>query len=464
MGKPAKLKSKDLRSIGYQGGSTIGRLLEASRIYFKSESRDEILRMLKELKEKPETFVRHPAFSSFAAEMMQSQGTEYHLNQTDPAKFEIFGANLIDQSALHQMYTAIKLPVSVGGALMPDAHAGYGLPIGGVLATENSVIPYGVGVDIGCRMSLSIFGIREKLLAEKVDDFQDMLIQNTRFGLGVFDRPGNHALLDDSRFGELKLLKKLKNVAAQQLGSSGSGNHFVEFGVIEIIDNSSFPQIEPGRYLGLLSHSGSRRFGADIARHYTKIAMDTCTLPKEARHLAWLDLDSEAGAEYWLAMNLAGDYASACHDKIHKRMSQSLGERPLLTIENHHNFAWKEIQPDGRELIIHRKGATPAGKGELGIIPGSMTSPGYIVRGKGNPDSYQSASHGAGRLYSRKEAKDNFTKSMFMQHMEERGVKLIGGGLDESPFVYKDIREVMQTQTELVDELGIFEPKVVRMA
>ena len=116
------------------------------------------------------------------------------------------------------------------------------------------------------------------------------------------------------------------------------------------------------------------------------------------------------------------------------------------------------------ELIIHRKGVTPSGKGELGIIPGSMTSPGYIVRGKGNPDSYQSASHGAGRLYSRKEAKDNFTKSMFMQHMEERGVKLIGGGLDESPFVYKDICEVMQTQTELVDELGIFEPKVVRMA
>src|SRR5690606_15517392 len=120
--------------------------------------------------------------------------------------------------------------------------------------------------------------------------------------------------------------------------------------------------------------------------------------------------NTEDGQEYWLAMNLAGDYASACHHQIHERMAASLGERPLAMVENHHNFAWKEQDSEGRELIIHRKGATPAGKGVLGIIPGSMTSPGFIVRGKGEQLALNSASHGAGRLMSRTRAKATLSK------------------------------------------------------
>ena len=217
------------------------------------------------------------------------------------------------------------------------------------------------------------------------------------------------------------------------------------------------------KYLGILSHSGSRGLGANIARHYTKIAMETCLLPKEAKHLAWLSLDSEAGMEYWLAMNLAGDYAAACHHQIHQRLGKALGEKPIATIENHHNFAWKETLADGREVVVHRKGATPAGKGVLGIIPGSMTALAFIVRGKGNGLSINSTSHGAGRLMSRTKARNSITPSELKKVLKSEGVELIGGGLDEAPLAYKNIHEVMAAQTDLVEVLGTFLPKIVRM-
>jgi tRNA-splicing ligase RtcB (3'-phosphate/5'-hydroxy nucleic acid ligase) len=213
----------------------------------------------------------------------------------------------------------------------------------------------------------------------------------------------------------------------------------------------------------LLSHSGSRGLGAEIARHYTKVAKQVCMLPGDASSLAWLDLDTEAGQEYWLAMNLAGEYASANHHQIHERIGAALGERALLMVENHHNFAWKETLGDGTEVIVHRKGATPAGMGVLGIIPGSMTAPGFIVKGKGSAESLNSASHGAGRLMSRTAAKQSITNKMVRQELEKHGVDLLGGGLDEAPMAYKDIRKVMHEQDELVDVLGTFVPKIVRM-
>jgi len=151
-----------------------------------------------------------------------------------------------------------------------------------------------------------------------------------------------------------------------------------------------------GQYVGVLSHSGSRGLGAGIAEYYTKFPKNGCQLPAEAQHLAWLGLGTEAGQEYWAAMNLAGDYASACHDQIHRRLARALGEKPLAKVKNHHNFAWKERLADGREVITHRKGATPASADMLGIIPGSMTAPGFIVRGRGAAAAAASASHGAG--------------------------------------------------------------------
>ena len=162
-------------------------------------------------------------------------------------------------------------------------------------------------------------------------------------------------------------------------------------------------------------------------------------------------------------MNLAGDYAKACHDDIHRRLIAAIGGQRLLNIENHHNFAWKQTLANGQEVVVHRKGATPAAKGELGIIPGSMTTNGYVVRGKGAPESLLSASHGAGRALSRSEARDYVTASDLEQELRTAQVQLVGGGVEESPYAYKDIEQVMARQQELVDVIGTFRPRSVRM-
>jgi tRNA-splicing ligase RtcB len=237
----------------------------------------------------------------------------------------------------------------------------------------------------------------------------------------------------------------------------------VEFGILDVAENRPEVGLVAGQYLALLSHSGSRGFGATIANHYTKLARSLCKLPKEASHLAYFDLDTAEGQEYWQAMNLAGDYASACHDVIHAKMAKAIGAQVLAKVENHHNFAWKENH-QGEEWVVHRKGATPAGKDVLGIIPGSMTAPGFLVKGKGHVGSLASASHGAGRQMSRTKAEANFTREGLKQYLKQEGVKLIGGGTDEAPGAYKDIHSVMAAQTELVEVLASFQPKLVRMA
>lgn len=380
-----------------------------------------------------------------------------------PDLYKVYGAEGIEQGAINQMEVAMRLPVTKAGALMPDAHHGYGLPIGGVLATENAVIPYGVGVDIGCRMCMTIYDMPAETLTERKGDLKKMLVRNTQFGRATFRKPMDHEVLESSLFNEIGLIKGLKDKAYSQIGSSGGGNHFVEFGITEILDENNEFGLATGQYLALLSHSGSRGFGATIAGHYTKLAMEECKLPQEAKHLAWLDLDTEAGQEYWLAMNLAGDYASACHHQIHERMAVGLRATPVTMVENHHNFAWKEQDAQGNEIIVHRKGATPAGKGVLGIIPGSMTAPGYIVRGKGDASSINSASHGAGRAMSRTQAKRTLNEKEVSTHIHAAGVEVIGSGLDEAPMAYKDIEKVMQSQEDLVDVIGSFQPKIVRM-
>jgi len=161
-----------------------------------------------------------------------------------------------------------------------------------------------------------------------------------------------------------------------------------------------------------------------------------------------------------------GRYAAANHQLIHKHIAKKVGAHIMLDIENHHNFAWKErhvIAGVEREVIVHRKGATPAGSGVLGIIPGSMAAPGFVVRGRGQPESLHSASHGAGRVMSRSKALQSFTWSATKKLLAERGVNLISAGLDEVPGVYKDIHAVMAAQSDLVEILGRFDPKLVKM-
>ncbi|OUJ74275.1 RtcB family protein [Hymenobacter crusticola] len=460
-----QLRGNDLRQLGFPEGRAIGlALAQLQRKHLKKLSHTEQLALLETLLNNPNEYLTDLDWSHTAAALLPPPSR--HIALAERKNYAVFGPEYIEQGAIHQMETAMKLPVTVAGALMPDAHHGYGLPIGGVLATDNAVIPYAVGVDIGCRMALSVYALPPKHLEQRVQELRKILLDNTKFGNRDVFRYGqklDHAVLERDEFLSIPFLRNKQETAAAQIGTSGGGNHFVEFGVVDITDPQNELGVPVGQYLGLLSHSGSRGLGASIANHYTKLAKDVCQLPAEAQHLAWLSLDTEAGQEYWAAMNLAGDYASACHHQIHQRIAKALGERPAGKVENHHNFAWKERLADGRNVVVHRKGATPAGAGVLGIIPGSMTAPGFIVRGRGEAASLASASHGAGRAMSRTRAKQELGEAEVRQYLADAGVSLIGGGVDEAPQAYKDIFAVMRSQQELVDVLGTFTPRIVRM-
>lgn len=379
----------------------------------------------------------------------------------DPVPYRQWGEDLEPQ-AVAQMSNACRLPVAVRAALMPDAHLGYGLPIGGVLATRNAVIPYAVGVDIACRVKMTVLDLPVGALGDQQHRLRSAIDRETRFGIGSsFKQPREHEVMDRD-WQVSPITAQNKDRAWSQLGTSGSGNHFVEFGELTCEDRRL--GLEPGTYLAFLSHSGSRGVGAAVADHYSKLAMrQRSELPSELRHLAWLDLSSAAGQEYWYAMELMGNYAAANHACIHRHVAENLGAQVLLDLENHHNFAWRE-RHDGEELIVHRKGATPAGAGVLGIIPGSMATPTYVVRGKGSAESLESASHGAGRVMSRTAAKKKFRWPEANALLRERGVTLMSAGLDEVPMVYKDIDRVMREQQDLVEPIARFLPRLVKMA
>jgi Uncharacterized conserved protein len=465
-----KLTGKELRAIGYPEGPVISIAMHVMEKNYKHHTKEDAVEILEKILKAPVEYEHDAVLGLIAKQLIPKkplEGQEISLNHTG-VHFNVFGSEHIEEGAMHQMYQAAKLPISVAGALMPDAHSGYGLPIGGVLATENAVIPYGVGVDIGCRMCLSIFDIDARQLVQKEQFFTRELLEATLFGSGAqFQQAADHEVMYRDEFDALPLLKGLQGRAWKQLGTSGSGNHFAEFGLVEVSEKDDVLNVPPGTYVGLLTHSGSRALGANIANHYTKIARQKRRLPGEAGNLAWLNLDEAEGIEYWMAMNLAGDYASACHHVIHAKIAKALGEKPITMVENHHNFAWKEkIMTDNgieKEVIVHRKGATPAGKDVLGIIPGSMTAPGFIVRGKGETASVSSASHGAGRRMSRTKALASITQKDLKEFLQTHGVKLLGGGLDEAPQAYKDINVVMKSQRALVEVVGKFVPKIVKM-
>lgn len=369
----------------------------------------------------------------------------------------------IDAGSHQQMSQACSVPGVVGGALMPDAHVGYGLPIGGVLAVEDAVIPYAVGVDIACRMKLSVLDEPVESLDTNRQRWRNALERGTRFGVGSeHERPQNHPVMDQD-WSVTRVTREKRDRAWKQLGTSGSGNHFVEFGELELATDQPQLGLKAGLYIALLSHSGSRGAGSAVCDTYSNIARQR--LPRhyeELGRLAWLELGSEAGQEYWLAMNLMGDYAAANHDVIHRLVSEIAGAQIIAGVENHHNFAWRE-EHAGREVIVHRKGATPAGAGVLGVIPGSMGSPAYVVAGKGHPDSFYSASHGAGRRMSRTEGKNTYSFPAVRKQLADRNIEVLSAGADEVPGVYKDIDVVMSQQQDLVEILARFNPRIVKM-
>jgi len=456
------MNQKDLIRLGVPPGEAMRRGLEfINRYILKGLDRTRLGPELERVVQQPGDFVKDELRGEFAAALLRSPRA---IVEAD-APWRQWGEGL-EPEAVNQMARACRLPVSVAGALMPDAHVGYGLPIGGVLATDNAVIPYAVGVDIACRMKLTVLDWPMRDLDRKREKLVKAIEAETRFGVGArFEDRRQHEVMD-ADWNVTPVTKQNKDRAWSQLGTSGSGNHFVEFGVFTL--EHEFNGLAPGEYVALLSHSGSRGTGAAVCDRYSKLAMERHPdLPKELKHLAWLPLDSAEGQEYWAAMELMGRYAAANHACIHRHIAEHLGVEVLLDVENHHNFAWQERHVIGgveRDVVVHRKGATPAGADVLGIIPGSMATPGFLVRGRGNAESLQSASHGAGRVMSRTKAIESFEWGKVNRVLKERGVHLLSAGIDEVPMVYKDIHAVMAAQSDLVEVLARFDPRLVKMA
>jgi len=457
------MKARELQKLGIPKGEPIRLALEAIGAALNGGvTRDEARTKIRAIVDRPEDHVTDPVFGKLASSLIKTAAARARFEQrAEPAPYQRWGADM-DAQSIQQMENACKLPVSVAGALMPDAHTGYGLPIGGVLATRDVVIPYAVGMDIACRMKMTVLDMPVSAIRGKEGRLRNVLEDVTRFGIGggFSPRKDHPVMAEDWSFSPIT--QQYRDKASHQLGSSGSGNHFAEFGTLTLkYDDLG---LKAGVYCALLSHSGSRGTGGKIATHFSKLAMDLHPeLPRELMQLAWLDLDSDAGREYWQAMELMGRYAAANHYLIHRDVAKFLGVNVLLDIENHHNFAWKESH-FGQDVIVHRKGATPAGPGAVGIIPGSMATPGYVVRGKGVPESMNSASHGAGRRMSRTATRNTFTWNEGKKFLAEHDVVLISAGLDEVPMGYKDIELVMAAQSDLVEIIARFDPKLVKMA
>lgn len=416
---------------------------------------------LLEVVAQPKDYLTDPQFGPLALALTEVREDPVK----EPVEYQVWGAEFIDEQSHRQMQEACSLPHAVAGALMPDAHVGYGLPIGGVLALEGAVCPYAVGVDIACRMKLSVLDLPVHHLQEAKHrrNLSEALQKGTLFGTGPgWQRPYQHEVMEKD-WSVTRITRENKDKAWRQLGTSGSGNHFVEFGLFTLDHDSPELELPAGEYVALLSHSGSRGTGHAVCSTYSAIAQKG--LPPRYRdfgRLAWLELDSEAGQEYWAAMNLMGEYAAANHAVIHRNVTRLAGAHVLGGVENHHNFAWREIH-GGREVIVHRKGATPAGAGVLGVIPGSMASPAFVVKGKGHAASLDSASHGAGRAMSRKQANATYRINAVRKNLEKQGIEILSAGSDEVPMVYKDIHQVMQAQTDLVETLARFDPRIVKM-
>ena len=460
------IKPKELSKLGYTDNVARSLAIELVTRSCKHMSSEEITNLLGDIQIHPASYKKDETWGRLAEVLAPSHSiiSTYEINDS-PLSYRIYGAENIDRLATSQMEMAMRLPVTVSGALMPDGCAGYGLPIGGVLATTDEVvIPYAVGKDIGCRMSLTILNAGADYLEKFHDRAVEALLYNTAFGIdGVIAFKQYHALFDKSEFRDIPILKKLREKAVRQMGSSGKGNHFVDICEVELPVNNALG-LSAGRYIGILSHSGSRGLGANIADYYTAIAKETCRLPRQAGPFAWLSLDSEAGQEYWKCMEIAGEYSAVNHECIHHNVAKALRLKPLVNVSNHHNFAWHDTLPDGRKVIIHRKGATPAHLDELGIIPVSMATSGYIVSGKGNTESLYSASHGAGRLMSRLDARNSISRYVLRKLLTEKNVTLIGGTTEEAPQAYKRIDKVIESQKELVNIEGTIIPRIVRMS
>lgn len=344
-------------------------------------------------------------------------------------------------------------------ALMPDAHPGFGMPIGGVLATKNVVLPHCVGVDIGCGVYWVKTNIRADAVNDKlIEDWRHSMYRTVPLGVGSkHEGPQTWEGFKDAPMAVYDL--GLLNVAAYQLGTLGSGNHFIE---LQAADTGE---------ICIMLHSGSRRLGYDIANHFNDYAIDNCRrwysdvpLQPKSDALAFIPDDTTAYSDYFQAMTFALDYAKENRSRMMKVAQEQLeyyvNKHLKLPVEFedeiniHHNYAALEHHY-GQDVIVHRKGATQAREGQPGIIPGDMGTSSYIVRGKGNRESFESCSHGAGRTLGRKEANrvlklEDVKEAMKGIAWEPKKDRKGNIDLSEAPQSYKDIDAVMKAQEDLV--------------
>ena len=371
-------------------------------------------------------------------------------------------------------------------ALMADGHVGYVMPIGGVAAYENAVSVVGVGFDIACGnaairtdATLADLGATPEEVQHRLAQLADRVAETVSFGIGrknrADDAPTDDALFDDPAWEAVpaKHRQALHTKARQQLGTVGSGNHYVDVFVDE----------QGALWVGV--HFGSRGFGHTVASNFLALGQGKAWGERVPELEVLLDLDAPVGDAYWHLMNLAGRYAYAGREWVARKVVSLLGAREMELVHNHHNFAWKE-QHEGEELVVVRKGATPAFPGQRGFIGGSMGDDAVIVQGVAStaPEvtalqraAMYSTVHGAGRVMSRTAAAGKRNRKtgevlapgrvspeMMQAWVREKGVVLRGGGLDESPHVYRRLPEVLAAQGDTIEVLHVLRPLVVVMA
>lgn len=370
--------------------------------------------------------------------------------QYQNSPLRIFGSH--DDATIAQMRNCMTVGNAVAGVICADGHLGYAQPVGGVIAYEKQISISGVGFDIGCgNMAVRLdtrFSDIERGTGTLIKDVHRII----SFGLGrTNDERVEHELFDDAEAWRESDMDLYRSKAASQLGTVGSGNHYVDL----MRDEEDFV------WIGV--HFGSRGLGHTSATRYLKAAGG-----KNGMNVApaVIDEDSEIGRRYIAAMQLAGRYAYAGREWVIERVRKIIGGSVTDMVHNHHNYAWRENH-GGRDLWVVRKGATPAFPGQRGFVGGSMGDDAVIVEGIDSPEakaSLYSTIHGAGRLFGRKEAKRRFTRPEMDSWLQSRGVTLIGADLDESPMAYRRLPEVLAEHAGSIKVLHTLRPFAVAMA
>jgi tRNA-splicing ligase RtcB len=392
-----------------------------------------------------EHMARETAAAAAEIATIAPQAAEFH---NSPLK--IFGEH--DAATVAQMRNCMAVGNVVAGVICADGHLGYAQPVGGVIAYEKQISISGVGFDIGC----GNMAVRLDTPYDAIEDRIGAIIKDVSrvisFGIGRSNEERvEHHLFDDNEAWKESDMEAYRQKAVAQLGTVGSGNHYVDL----MRDEAGLV------WIGV--HFGSRGLGHTSATRYLRAAggRDGMNVPP-----AVIDEDSELGRRYIAAMQLAGRYSYAGREWVIERVRKLIGGTVTDMVHNHHNYAWRETH-DGRDLWVVRKGATPAFPGQRGFVGGSMGDDAVIIEGVDSPAaraSLYSTVHGAGRLFGRKEAKRRFTKAEMDAWLQQRGVTLIGADLDESPMAYRRLPEVIAQHAGTIRVLHTLRPFAVAMA